>query len=160
MDGKKGFLRLLNMAYRYLSYRMRTKKEIQIYLEKKAEKRNLPSIIIPDVLRQLQEEHLLNDALFIEEFILSRSKYKPKGIFALTMELKQKGIPQNLIDIYFDQHNVNEYEFATKALSKKWSQIKSFQKEVRYKKGTNFLQRRGFSFETIKKTIEEFEGRE
>lgn len=148
------------MAYRYLSYRMRTQKEIKSYLEEKAIKRNIQSSIIPEVIKQLQEEHLINDALFIEEFILSRSKSKPKGKFALTIELKQKGISEQLLDEYFQNNGLNEEKLAKDALIKKWKQYTPLPQDKRFKKSAGFLRSRGFTFEVIKKTIEEFESRE
>ncbi len=157
METKKEFIQLLNYAYRYLSYRMRTEYEVKRYLMEKAQKRGFPTEYIKEVIKRLIEDKYINDDLFIEEYVNARSKAKPKSAFALTQELQQKGVNQTKIQDYFEEHSIDEYALAKKALLKKWSIYQHLIPLKRFKKASDFLQRRGFSFSIVKKTIEELE---
>lgn len=155
MEEKKEYNQLLNAAYRYLGYRMRTQKEVENYLSQKAQQRNISNEYIPQVIIRLTEDGLINDSQFIEEFINSRSKTKPKSTYALTVELLRKGISRDSIESYFEVNTLNEGQLAKQALQKKWLLLKTLPTEKKLKKATDFLRSRGFSFDVIKKTIEE-----
>ncbi len=157
METKKEFSQLLNYAYRYLSYRMRTEYEVKKYLIQKAEKRGFSEEYIKEVLKRLIEDHYIDDDLFIEEYVNARSKAKPKSAFALTQELQQKGINREKIQEYFEVHSLDEYVLAKQALSKKWNIYLHLPRDKKIKKASDFLQRRGFSFDIVKKTIEELD---
>lgn len=152
--------RLLSFAYHYLSYRARTGKEMETYLKKKAEKYRFSSDSVETAFTTLLEQGYINDLSFIESFIYSRSQNKPKGEYALMSELKQKGISRELIENYFENNPIDEQGLAYRALHKIWYRISSLPKLVRIKKAADFLGRRGFQYDTIKKTIEELDHEE
>ncbi len=160
MEVQKEVVRLLNFAYRYLSYRMRTEQEIKMYLFQKAEQKHIPSHFIDKTIDQLKEEGYINDTAYIQEFIHSRSSSKPKSEFVLSMELRQKGVSKDLIDTYFEANPLNEKFLAKKALQSKWSRYSAYSSEERTKKAIQFLLRRGFTYDIIKKTIEELASEE
>ena len=139
---------------------MRTEQEVRNYLLQKAEKRSIAGFFIDSVIKRLVEDNYINDDLFIDEYVSARLKSKPKSTYVLTLELLQKGVQQEKINSYFELHALNEESFAKKALEKKWSIYKNQTKEMRFKKASDFLRRRGFSFSIIKKTIEELESAE
>lgn len=160
-DQKKADVsRLLAFAYHFLSYRARTGKEMETYLKKKAEKYKFSSDVVQTVFTMLSEQGYINDSSFIESFIYSRGQNKPKGEYALMAELMQKGIARELIEDYFENNPIDEQGLAYRALHKIWYRISSLPKPVRFKKATDFLGRRGFQYDTIKKTIEELEHEE
>lgn len=160
MIEKKEYIRLLNYAYRYLSYRMRTEHEVRIYLLGKAQKLHINENCISEVISTLKEEHYLDDQKFVEEFVHSRTKSKPKSEYALTVELAQKGISNEVIEEYFKTHTLDELKLAYEAIQRKWQVFNTFPKEKKLQKAYSFLQRRGFSFSVIKKTIEQLESSE
>lgn len=148
---------LLALAYRYLSYRARTEKELREYLQKKAKKHQFSLDVINKVFLRLQEEGYVNDEEFIELFVASRSHHKPKGKYALLSELQQKGISRERIENYFAQNPLEEIGLANAALFKVWYKIKTLPKLKRTQKAISFLRSRGFQYDAIKKTIEELE---
>ncbi len=151
---------LLFWAYRYLGYRSRTEKEMRSYLAKKIQTYGFSPEKEEEIVTLLKNDDYLNDLSFIEEFIRARSTSKPKGEYALRQELLQKGIAPSLIDEYFSSHTLPESELADKALTRIWYRIKNLETSIRRKKSTDFLRRRGFSYDVIQKTIEELEARE
>lgn len=120
----------LESAFHFLSFRSRSEKEMLDFLIKKGFETNE----IAQTLLKLKELNFINDAKFAQEFIESRSKNKPKGKKALTIELARKGIRIENIEI-------DEKELATKALEKK-----SFKSKEHMQR---FLYSRGFSWDTI-----------
>lgn len=143
----------LNFAYFYLKFRFRTKKEVINYLHKKSKKYHFSGEVIDQVIKTLEEQELINDKKFIEWFIEQRSKSKQKGEFVLRGELIRFGIEKNLIDEYFENNRLDEEKLADEALKSRWERFKNLDKKMRFQKAAQFLLRRGFDFDIIKKTI-------
>jgi regulatory protein len=100
---------------------------------------------------------LLNDKKFIEEYVSFYSKNNPKSKKVLTLELLKKGVNKNLIDEYFLKNQLDEEEIAFLLLKKRWKRWQDLKEKKRLKKAFDFLGRRGFSFETVKKVVEKLE---
>lgn len=122
----------LENAFHFLSFRSRSEKEMRDYLTKKE------VLEIDETIEKLKELDFINDQKFIQEFVDSRSKNKPKGKKALIIELKRKGIKVNDLDI-------NEDELAKEALNRK-----NFRDKERAQR---FLYSRGFSWNTIERAL-------
>ncbi len=149
------FNKALNFAYFYLKFRPRTQKEIVKYLEKKSQKYHFSPIIIKKVTQHLIEVNLINDSEFISLFIQQRNSFKPKSKFILSQELIRFGVSKELIDQYFSEHETDEFQLAKKALTNRKIILSQINTKKGYQKAFNFLLRRGFSFEIVKKTIAE-----
>lgn len=149
--------RLLAFSYHYLSYRARTKTEMQQFLQKKAGQYGFTAGCIESALTVLETKGDINDKSYIESYVFYRSQNKQKGEYALKSELIQKGISSKLIDEYFENNPIDENSLAGAALRKIWYRISSLSTLERTKKATDFLRRRGFQYNIIKKTIEELE---
>jgi regulatory protein len=146
--------RVLNLAYFYLKFRPRTKKEVIDYLVKKSPRFHFDQKIIEQVINELLEEDLVNDENFVSWFVEQRSHGKPKGRFALIAELLRFGIQKDLIDEYFEKNELDEDTLAYQALSRRWSLWSTLPHEKRYQKAVAFLSRRGFNFDIIRKAID------
>lgn len=159
-DQEREVSTLLFWAYRYLKYRLRSVKEMRDYLVKKAGTYGFPVERAEKALNHLQEEKYLDDLVFTEEFINSRVRFKPKGEYALRMELRQKGISEDVVDEYFEKHVLPEHKLAAESLKKAWKRYRELPSLERKVKSTSYLQRRGFGYSAIQKAIEELEGSE
>jgi len=146
--------RLLNYAYFFLKFRPRTKKEVNDYLNKKSKKYHFSQEIITEVIKQLEEESLVNDKSFISWFVDQRSRSKPKSRFILTSELLRLGAKKDQVDQYFSEHEIDEYALASLAAQRKLRSLTHLSFEKQKEKLTSFLLRRGFSFEIIKQVIQ------
>ena len=153
MSNNEEINKLLDLAYFYLKFRPRTKKEVENYLHKKSQKHHLSSEVINKAIKELESQDLINDKKFIEWLVEQRNRSKQKSRFALTGELLRFGIDKDLIDEYFDNHLLNEEELANRALLSSWQRWQYLPKDKRFQKAVQFLMRRGFNFEVIKKTI-------
>jgi regulatory protein len=145
---------LFQKALYFLKFRPRTEKEVYDYLLKKIKSTHYSTDDVEKVIEKLKEMDLLNDKKFIEDYVSFRSKNNPKSKKVLILELRKKGVTENLINEYFSQNQVDEEELAFLLLKKRWPRWAGIDKKKRFKKAFDFLARRGFSFEIAKKTIE------
>lgn len=142
--------KILDKVYRFLSFRPRSKKEIEQYLKRK----NLGEEEKKIVLKKLEKSGFVNDTEFAKFFVESRLKFRPKGRYLLKAELIQKGIDKNLIEKVLGEINISEVELAKSAISKKLPRFLKLGELEAKNKIAQFLARRGFSWETIKTLID------
>ncbi|MGT2965504.1 recombination regulator RecX [Streptococcus acidominimus] len=83
-----------NLALYHLSFKQRTRKEVQDYLEK----HDINPSIIPQILKQLEVDNWINDRKYVETFLYQNQLSGDKGAQSLKQKLSQKGIPTSLIE--------------------------------------------------------------
>jgi len=149
------FIKACQLVYRFLRCRPRTEKEIVSYLEKKKKKYFFSETTIKKTVAFFKEEGEIDDRQFIDWFVKGRLRARPKSIFLLRWELSRLGIKKELMDNYFDQKQFDEAEIALKALRLKSRRWHGPQRE-NFVKMANFLKRRGFGGQLIKRAIAEF----
>jgi regulatory protein len=81
-------------ALRYLDYRPRSVEEIRRHLQGNA----VEPDVINEVVERLGEVGLLDDRAFARYWLENRRDFRPRGERALRMELRQKGVPADIID--------------------------------------------------------------
>jgi len=154
MDLNEKIIKYLENCYRYLGIRNRSEKEIRYYLTKK----NASEEIIEKVIDSLKEKKFLNDEEFARAFVLNRARLKPKGKALLKIELRQKGIMDEIIAKVLNevQEEIpDELEQAKQLIIKKIEQMRGNSRQEIYQKIGGFLARRGFSWEIVKKAIDD-----
>ena len=154
MDNSIIFDRYYNLSLRYLSYRPRSEKEISDYLKKKASSSpSLTDDIIDQIIEKLKEYKFIDDVGFAKFWVEQRPKFKRKPIRIIEYELKQKGIDSNLIEEIlstFDDKDL-DLENAKKLAEKKLDFYRGLDVRKRREKVMNYLLRKGFSYDTVKK---------
>jgi len=154
---KKTIEKLLNKAYFYLYLRQRSEKEMYEYLKKKVKTYHATEEDVEEVMKKLRLQKYLNDDAFVDSYVRHQTAIKPKGEYALRLELLKKGISETKINSYFEQTDLDEKALAKEALAKVWSRYKNLDFIKRKKRGIDFLSRRGFSFDTAKQAMEYME---
>ncbi len=134
-------------ALAYLSYRARSRHEVEAYLQKKA----VPPEAIEAVVARLQQNNYLNDAEFGRAWVASRSRQNPKGRQALRYELQQKGLSRN--DIEQALQDLDEEQLAWQAAQKQLSRWKKLDEPTFRRKMHAYLARRGFAYDIIQTTV-------
>lgn len=138
----------LALAYRYLSFRPRSVKEVELHLERKAKKYGFAPLEIQSTIELLKDQGFLNDAEFITSYVAARNSLKPKSKRMLVLELKKSGVSSADIEHYFESAIIDENALAVQALRRKMKTLRTITDErVRLTKAVSFLQRRGFSYE-------------
>ena len=141
-------------AVHFLSFRNRSEKEVRDNLKTK----KTPSDILEKVVETLKKQNFINDKKFVEWWIDQRNTFKPRSNRLLEMELKQKGVSQDIIEsgIMNQEPGIeSDLALAKKLVEKKIGRYKGFAKRELYEKLGPFLARKGFGWETIKKSIDE-----
>lgn len=147
---KNEFQKLLDRALRLISRRPRSEKEVRDYLKKK---KSSPTLV-EAVIKKLKKVGQIDDSAFASWWVEQRLTFRPRGKFGLTMELRQKGIDKTIIKQMIDE-KFDELPLAKKAVQKKLKTYQNLPREERKQKIAAFLARRGFSWGTIKKVLEE-----
>lgn len=138
------------LAINFLSYRMRTKKEIYDYLEKK----EVDDEHITKIMDKLLKEGLTDDKQFADAFVRTRVQTTSKGPMLVKKELMEKGVSKPIASEAIDLYTYEiQHEKATKWVEKKLNSSKShsFQKQLQQLQAT--LLQKGFSQDVIKDVI-------
>ena len=150
-----------NIAVNYLSYRLRSSKEIIDHLTKKRFARECAE----EVMRQLQSARLVNDLEFARAFVRDRLKRKPIGQALLRMQLLGKGIPPSMTDMVLAElvspqnQQASAFDAAKRKMRLMHYSKKDLGEEKRKKRLLDFLLRRGFSYEIALHTVRTTLGR-
>lgn len=155
MDFQKQFEKYLDLSYYFLSIRNRSEKEIRDYLIKK----KASSEIIEKIIFGLKEKNFLNDEIFARMWVLNRARIKPKGEILLKIELRQKGIADDIIQKVLEEVQgeiPDELDQAKDLIAKRMERMVGKPKTEIYQKVGGFLSRRGFSWEITKKAIDTY----
>ncbi|HEX9913241.1 MAG TPA: RecX family transcriptional regulator [candidate division Zixibacteria bacterium] len=139
-------------ALKFLSYRMRSEKEVRDKLKKK----EFAQDMIEEVIEDLRRVNLLDDYEFASAWIRDRISNKPRGKTLLKQELWKKGIKEEIIEKVLKEYFENEDEelnLVKKLLEKRKKRYENLDKNVAKRRMMSFLLRRGFSYEIVKEVL-------
>jgi regulatory protein len=134
----------LQKSLHFLSYRVRSIEEVR----KNLEKHEIPKAAIQSTLEKLQNAGLLNDHEFARTWIENRNTFRPRGRRALRMELRQKGLPESVIETTLEE-TTDEEALALTAARKQLRKLQGLDWMDFRKKMAGFLGRRGFPYEVV-----------
>ncbi len=142
-------------AYKFLSYRQRSKKEI---VDKLKEKKFSDSAI-EDVVHSLEEYNYINDADFASNWAESRVRSRRTGRMILRSELLKKGISKDIVDKTLKEiyNKYNEMSLAIDALNSKAKMLRDLPEDKKKRRLYSFLMQKGFSYEIINEILGEME---
>lgn len=83
-----------NLALYHLSFKQRTRQEVQHYLEKY----EIEPATIVQILAELETDNWINDRKYVETFLYQNQLSGDKGPQILKQKLSQKGIPMSFIE--------------------------------------------------------------
>lgn len=152
------FEKFYNSSLRFLSYRPRSEKEI----EGKLKSKKVSSEIIEKIIIKLKEKRFINDEEFAKWWIESRIRFKPRSLRLIELELKQKGISDDIIQtIIHDSKFVihSDLEQAKILIEKRMPRYTNLTKDKIYERLGRYLASKGFNWDTIKKSIDESLGK-
>lgn len=148
-------------ALRLLALRDRSRKEIEGRLFEKDYTRE----IVDRVLREMEFLGYIDDARYAFKFAMDAVKRKSAGPAAVKYGLQQKGVPREVIDEAVSRvfQDYDEKEVAQKALKtalRKRLEVRNKKQEIgrnELKRLSDYLRRKGFSYDIIKETLKEIE---
>lgn len=139
-----------NKALDYLSYQLRTEKEIIQYLQQ----HKFTDLQIESVLQRLRAQGYINDLEYAKSYVRTIAKTSDKGSKVITQNLRKKGVLENDIEIAleefpFEDQLQNSIRIAQK-LARKYHR-EAF--KIQIQKIKNGLFAKGFSSEIATEAI-------
>ena len=144
------FQKVYDRLLRFASLRPRSEKEIKDWLKRK----KVHESIQDNLFNRLKRLELIDDIKFAKWWVDQRVQFKSKSKKELFLELRLKGIDKEIIDQILSESKHDEYKAAKKLFEKKKYMWKKFDGFTARKKVSDYLARKGFSWETIKKLID------
>jgi regulatory protein len=138
-------------ALRFLSFRMRSEKEIRDYLRKK----EWDDLTIEAVLDELRKQHLTDDAEFAKAFVRTSMNMGKKGPIAIKQELMQKGVGETAITAALKAYTKEKQISDAISLGNKFvSQHQYLSERMLKQKAGYALSAKGFPMDVIEKAME------
>jgi regulatory protein len=148
------YTKVLNLILR----RPRSEQEVRIYLRRKWDKDREDESLLESIVDKLREEEYLDDFRFAKWWIKNRKAFKPRGKFLISLELTKKGVEKEIIKKAFREVGFaeeDEVKFAEELAEKRFEKYSRFSKLKTRKKLSDYLSRKGFSYQIIKKVLED-----
>lgn len=136
-------------ALYYLNFRPRSRMEIKRYLTEK----EFPLPAIRSALSRLENNGYINDHEFARLWIENRLRFRPKGIYALTAELRGKGIDEHIIKSALK--DFDELKSAWAAVAPRINRLQKLERSAFQKKIYSFLSCRGFGYSICKEICDQ-----
>ncbi|TMW70585.1 recombination regulator RecX [Alteribacter natronophilus] len=136
-EKSKAFSRALH----FLSFRMRTVKEIDDYLREQ----EIEDDQAEEILERLINMNLLDDKAFAESYVRTKKNTQKKGPLKIRMELREKGVANVHIDSALEQFSQEEqYGMAFELAEKKQRSYRNQSIQQIKQKLVQFLVQKGF----------------
>lgn len=158
-------------AVRFLSYRPRSSREVEMRLRKKG----YTPEQIADAIERLRKQGYVDDMEFARFWVSNRMAFSPRGPRLLRSELRQKGVPQDVVDAVLQEQVEAQAEAEQQAedtaavwgetsddptpgsdlanaltiARKKWRSYSTLDPQTARRRLTGFLMRRGYNYETV-----------
>jgi regulatory protein len=146
---KAEFQKTLDKLLRFATLRPRSEKEINYWLKRKKVHESLQK----GLFNKLKRLDLIDDRKFAEWWIGQRIQFKSKSKRELISELRIKGIDKNTIEDVLYETRIDEAKNAKKLIEKNQYKWERYDKRTARKKMGEYLARKGFAWEIIKKVI-------
>ena len=140
-------------ALRLIKFRPRSEAELKNRLSREG----FNAATIEALLVELKRQDFVNDEKFARYFATQRMTHKPMSRWALTAELKSKGIGTESIDRALEEATggQDEFETARQLAQGRLSHLKGLAPQAAQRRLFGFLSRRGFSADVVYRVVRE-----
>ncbi|WP_277218544.1 regulatory protein RecX [Peptoniphilus vaginalis] len=140
----------LLLSYKFLQ-RNKTKQQLVDYLYKNKIQRDIIDLVLPI----LEEKNYLNDEDYARRYLSDALNIKKYGKIKSRYMLMSKGIDKSIIEKVMEDYDYElEYMNALELIEKRISKDETDPKKINSAK--NYLQGRGFEFEIINFTLDDY----
>ena len=157
MEPDKIKTRAKNNAYALLRQRPRSEFEIRQRLKLKG----YAGALVDEIVGDLKRTGDVDDEKFAMLWMESRMHSNPVGDVVLKHELKTKGVEDSIIEATLNRKakNYDEFEVAFSMAGEQFERFKKLDRHKALKRVYDFLMRRGFKYDTIRRITEELAGK-
>lgn len=137
-------------AVRFLGHRPRSVSEIHRHLRGK----KFDDEAVAAAIDKLRAQRYVDDDAFARYWLEQRERFRPRGDRGIRMELAQKGVSRDVIDVVLGERAPDaDIEQAKKALTRAMTRWATLTAPERKRKIHTFLAARGFGYGTIEEVI-------
>lgn len=135
---------------------LRSRPRSEFEIRQRLKLKNYGDDIIENVVTNLKNTGDIDDVKFAKFWLDSRMRFNPVGDVVLKHELKLKGVSEAVIDTALDEKNkaFDEYEVALSMAAERFERLKKLDRRKAAKRLYDFLLRRGFKYENVRRVIE------
>ena len=146
-----------NNAYSLLRARPRSESELRQRLKMKGYGDEIVEAVVNDLKRVAQ----IDDAKFARLWIESRMHSNPAGDVVLRHELKEKGLSGPVIEAALEEktRDYDDYSVAFSMAEERFKRLVKLDKKKALKRLYDFLSRRGFAYDVVRRVIENISGK-
>lgn len=137
-------------ALQFLGYRPRSEGEIRQRLRQ----RGFAGTAVDATIAKLRDWRYVDDGDFAQRWIENRLDHRPRSARLLAQELRQKGVNAGTASEAIDEAAIDEVVDATALAADKMRKLASLPEEVRIRRVTGFLARRGYGFGVIRTALD------
>ncbi|MGX6978289.1 recombination regulator RecX [Vagococcus elongatus] len=138
------------LSLNYLSYQLRTEKEVKDYLITK----KIAIEDIPDIIQRLKTLKLVDDLVYGESYVRTQIRLSDKGPGVLQQQLFKKGLRQETVEKALRLYTPElQLELAVKAAKKSAKKHRQKTFQIQRQKVQQTLMTKGFSAEIIKEAM-------
>jgi regulatory protein len=146
---REEIVKATNAGLSLLGYRARSTGELETRLRQKG----FSPAAITAAIAKLEGWHYLDDEEFAQSWVEQQQTHRPRSRRALQQELRTKGIDREVIESTLEETEIDEAADALELARKKWASLASQPPEVRQRRLSGFLARRGYGFDIVRKVI-------
>lgn len=147
------FAQAKDYAYRLLSYRERSEREIKERLARKG----FDEVVSEKVAEDLKAAGLIDDYRFAKAFAEGRVRYRPSGLELIRSKLYSKGIDGEIVNSVISaiEGNYDEYAAAHELAGNRAKKFGKINREKAKQRIYGYLLRRRFKKEVVYKVLNE-----
>lgn len=137
-------------AVQFISVRPRSENEVSQRLKLKG----VSPEVVAQVVDRLRQAGLLSDESFARNWVENRSAFRPRSARMLAMELRQKGVNDQIIQDSLPDSE-DEIALAHQAARRYVQRLHNLDWKTFQQRLGGFLMRRGFSYEVVKPIVQQ-----
>ncbi len=140
-------------ALQFLGYRPRSEGEIQCRLRQ----RGFTQPAIDATIAKLRDWRYVDDEDFAQRWIENRLVHRPRSALLLAQELRAKGVDAGTAADAIGEAEIDEVGDAKLLAADKLRKLSSLPEEVRIRRVSGFLARRGYGFGVIRAALDQLD---
>lgn len=145
LESEDSFSKAYTRALNYLSYGLRTEKQVRDDLAD-----NEYDLYADEVIKKLKDLRLINDLEYAKSYIRTQASINRKGPRLIQLDLKQKGVTDLLIDQAMDQYPLDQQiENASHLIKKRMNKPNKSSNRHQLNKINQYLYGKGYPSEVI-----------
>lgn len=151
IEEEDGHYKAYQSALNYLSYALRSEKEVKDDLIEKEYEDHVESVI-----EKLKAQRLINDLEYAKSYVRTAANINRKGPRVISQELRKRGIDESKIeDALFEYPDNQQIENAEALIQKKWKKSSKTSQRDKIQKVKAYLMQKGYSNDIIQEALNE-----